>query len=69
MVWLHLPPGELIRRLTQRALARDKNKIRDPTSFLTGLDLQPPVIAHLALDACEPTEGPPGCSMSRTRPG
>jgi predicted kinase len=55
MVWLHLPPGELIRRLTRRALARDENKIRDPASFLTGLDLQPPAIPHLALDASQPT--------------
>jgi len=55
MVWLHLPPGELIRRLTRRALARDENKIRDPASFLTGLDLEPPVIPHLALDASQPT--------------
>jgi predicted kinase len=55
MVWLHLPTGELIRRLTQRALARDENKIRDPASFLTGLDLEPPAIPHLALDASEPT--------------
>ena len=55
MVWLHLPPGELIRRLTRRALARDENKIRDPASFLTGLDLGPPVIPHLALDAAQPT--------------
>jgi predicted kinase len=55
MVWLHLPSDELIRRLTQRALARDENKIRDPASFLTGLDLAPPVIPHLALDAAEPT--------------
>jgi predicted kinase len=55
MVWLHLPPGELIRRLTQRALARDENKIRDPASYLTGLDLEPPVIPHLALDASQPT--------------
>jgi predicted kinase len=55
MVWLHLPPGELIRRLTQRALTRDENKIRDPASFLTGLDLEPPVIPHLALDAIQPT--------------
>ena len=51
MVWLHLPPDELVRRLTQRALARDENKIRDPASFLTGLDLEPPVVPHLALDA------------------
>jgi shikimate kinase len=55
MVWLHLLPDELIRRLTHRALSRDQNKIRDPASFLTGLDLQPPVIPHLALDASKPT--------------
>jgi len=55
MVWLHLPPGELIRRLTRRALARDENKIRDPASFLTGLDLQPPAVPHLPLDAAQPT--------------
>jgi predicted kinase len=55
MVWLHLPPAELIRRLTRRALARDETKIRDPASFLTGLDLAPPVVPHLALDAREPT--------------
>jgi len=55
MVWLHLPPAELIRRLTQRGLARDENKVRDPASYLTGLDLEPPAIPHLALDASEPT--------------
>jgi predicted kinase len=55
MIWLHLPSGELIRRLTRRALARDENKIRDPASFLTGLNLEPPVIPHLALDAVQPT--------------
>jgi predicted kinase len=55
MVWLYLAPGELIRRLTQRALARDEAKIRDPASFLTGLDIEPPVIPHLALDAVQPT--------------
>ena len=56
MVWLHLPPAELIRRLTQRGLARDENKIRDPASYLTGLDLEPPAIPHLALDASQPTD-------------
>ena len=54
MVWLHLPPEELIRRLMQRGLARDENKIRDPASYLTGLDLEPPAIPHLALDARQP---------------
>ena len=56
MVWLHLPPAELIHRLTQRGLARDENKIRDPASYLTGLDLEPPAIPHLALDASQPTD-------------
>jgi predicted kinase len=55
MVWLHLPPEELIQRLTRRALSRDENKIRDPASFLTGLDLEPPVVPYLALDASQPT--------------
>jgi len=55
LVWLHLSPDELIRRLTRRALARDENKIRDPASFLTGLDLQPPAGPHLPLDAAQPT--------------
>jgi predicted kinase len=56
MVWLHLAPGELIRRLTERGLARDESKLRDPASYLTGLDVEPPVIPHLALDASQPVE-------------
>ena len=55
MVWLHLAPAELIRRLTERGLARDESKLRDPASYLTGLDLEPPAIPHLALDASQPT--------------
>jgi predicted kinase len=55
MVWLHLPPGELVARLTRRALARDENKIRDPESYLASLDLAPPLIPHLPLDASQPT--------------
>ncbi len=56
MVWLHLPAPELIRRLTQRAAGRDASKIRDPAAYLTGLDLRPPAIPHLALDAREPAD-------------
>jgi hypothetical protein len=56
MVWLHMPPQELIQRLTRRALSRDEDKIRDPATFLTGLDLEPPVVPHLALDASQPTD-------------
>jgi predicted kinase len=56
MVWLYLPPQELIARLTRRALSRDEDKIRDPATFLTGLDLEPPVVPHLALDASQPPD-------------
>ena len=55
MVWLHLAPGELIRRLTERGLARDEGKVRAPASYLAGLDVEPPAIPHLALDASQPT--------------
>jgi hypothetical protein len=55
LVWLHLPPDELVRRLTRRAEARDENKIRDPASFLTALDLAPPAVPNLPLDASRPT--------------
>jgi predicted kinase len=55
MVWLHLPADEIVRRLRIRALARDEDKIRDPASFLAGLDLARPAIPHLALDATQPT--------------
>jgi predicted kinase len=55
LVWLHLPRDELVRRLTRRAETRDENKIRDPASFLTALDLAPPSVPHLALDATQPT--------------
>ena len=56
MVWLHLAPAELIRRLTERGLARDEGKLRDPASYLAGLDVEPPVIPHLALDASQTVE-------------
>ena len=64
MVWLHLPSGELIRRLTQRALARDESKLRDPQTYLTGLDLEPPAIPHLALDAFQPTSALVGAVLN-----
>jgi predicted kinase len=56
MVWLSLAPGELISRLAARGLGRDQSKLRDPASYLAGLDLQPPAIPHLALDASQPIE-------------
>jgi predicted kinase len=54
LVWLYLPADELVRRLTQRGLARDESKIGDPAAYLAGLDLEPPAVPHLALDATRP---------------
>ena len=54
MVWLYLPADELVRRLTQRGLARDESKIGDPAAYLASLDLEPPAVPHLALDATRP---------------
>jgi predicted kinase len=54
LVWLYLEPRELVRRLTVRSLARDESKLADPAAFLAGLDLGPPAVPHLALDAARP---------------
>jgi predicted kinase len=63
MVWLHLPPAELVRRLTGRALARDAGKLSDPAAYLTGLDLRPPAVSHLAVDAAQPTAAQVGAVL------
>jgi hypothetical protein len=62
LVWLHLPPDELVRRLTGRGEARDENKIRDPTSFLTALDLAPR--PSRTWPSTPPTSRPPRCRPS-----
>lgn len=51
LVWLHLPPAELIDRLTRRGAVRDAGKSNDPAAFLATLDPTPPQAPHLALDA------------------
>lgn len=42
-----MTPEELIRRLTQRALARNEGKIADPASFLAGVDVGPPGVGFI----------------------
>jgi len=54
LVWLHLPPGQLVERLKRRAADRDTDKVRNPGAFLAALDRDPPAAAHLALDATLP---------------
>ena len=54
LVWLHLPPGELVDRLTRRRATRDRDKMRSPTAFLATVHRDPPAAPHLALDATLP---------------
>jgi predicted kinase len=54
LVWLRLPAAELVRRLTQRDARRDRDKVRDPGAFLSGVDTEPPAAPHLALDGTRP---------------
>jgi predicted kinase len=53
-VWLRLPAAELVRRLTRRDARRDRDKVRDPEAFLSGVDAGPPAAPHLALDGTLP---------------
>jgi predicted kinase len=54
MVWLHLPPDQLVERLRRRAATRDTDKLRDPDAFLATVDRDPPAAPHLAVDASTP---------------
>jgi predicted kinase len=54
LVWLHLPPHELVARLHRRDAARDAEKVRDPAAYLASLDHLPPAVPHLSLDATAP---------------
>jgi predicted kinase len=51
LVWLHLPPRQLVDRLRQRDAARDADKVRDPGAFLATVDRDPPAAPHLSVDA------------------
>ncbi|HEY0577413.1 MAG TPA: ATP-binding protein [Pseudonocardia sp.] len=53
LVWLRLPPEELVRRLRARDAGRDSAKIADPAAFLARHPVGPPAIEHLAVDATQ----------------
>jgi predicted kinase len=55
LVWLHLPPADVVARLRRRGAARDGGKVRDPDTFIAALDGAPPAVPHLPLDATAPT--------------
>lgn len=54
LVFLDCPPVELLRRLAGRNAARDRDKLADPVAWSLGPALDPPVVAHLAVDATLP---------------
>jgi predicted kinase len=51
LVWLTLPPDELLRRMRERGAERDRPKLDDAAAFLARLDQLPPAVPHIAVDA------------------
>jgi predicted kinase len=51
LVWLHVEPAAVVRRLQSRGAARDLSKVADPSSFLARLDEGAPAGPHLVVDA------------------
>jgi predicted kinase len=49
MVWLRIPADEVLRRVEQRGAARDLAKLR--RDWPADLDLDPPAVPHLEVDA------------------
>lgn len=49
MVWLRIPADEVLKRVEQRGAARDLAKLR--RDWAAGLDLAPPSVPHLEVDA------------------
>ena len=59
LVWLHLEPIEVLRRLRERAASRDAAKLADEAAYLAGPAAPaavPPVVPHLPLDATRPPQ-------------
>ena len=58
LVWLHLEPADVLRRLRERDAPRDAAKLTDETAYLARLATRcvPPGIPHLALDATRPPD-------------
>lgn len=54
LVWIRIEPAELISRLRQRGAPRDHRKLSVPGRYLASLDLDPPAVPHLVVDAAQP---------------
>lgn len=56
LAWLRIPAGELARRLAGRGAARDTGKFDDLAAFLQKVDLAPPAVPFLEVDALLPPD-------------
>lgn len=56
LVWVHVPRAVLRRRLLARAADRDASKLADLDAHLARVDLEPPVVPHVALDTSLPLD-------------
>ncbi|MEV0716476.1 AAA family ATPase [Asanoa sp. NPDC050611] len=56
LVWLRASPALLRDRMSTRAAGRDRAKLADVDAFLDRLDLDPPAVDHVAVDAASPLE-------------
>lgn len=51
LVWQRLPAAALMARLHSRSAERDRRKLADADAYLARVDLGPPAVAHLPVDA------------------
>lgn len=51
LAWIRIAPEELEQRVVARGTARDAGKLRDVRTWIAGLDLMPPSVPFVELDA------------------
>lgn len=56
LAWLRTEPALLLGRLRARAADRDRAKLADLEGFLDRVSLEPPAVAHVAVDAAADLE-------------
>jgi predicted kinase len=56
LVWLRLDAATIVHRLRARGAERDVAKLADEAGFAAALDVAPPVVAHVEVDAAGSTE-------------
>lgn len=55
MAWIQISADVLRERLTSRGMARDATKLQDLEHHLGSIDLAPPTVPHIPLNAVDPT--------------